>query len=93
MHSRYATWVVHRYILWGFVCGESNVHVCCLAWKYKCSVAGQTDCNKLYRYSTGLRTAPSVKCKLVATNPEKLMKSCTVRADIVLASAQSVTAE
>jgi hypothetical protein len=37
--------------------------------------------------------APSVKCKLVATNPEKLMKSCSFRADIVLAGAQSVTAE
>lgn len=46
VHSRYAAWVAQRCTMWGFVCGESNVHVCHLAWKYKYIVAGQTNCNR-----------------------------------------------
>ena len=45
---------------------------------------------KFYQYSTGLWTAPSVKCKSVATNPKNLMESCTVWADIVHAVVHTV---
>lgn len=90
IYSRCAAWVTYRYSIWAFVCGESNERVCHLAQKYKYfNMNSGPDWlqQKVCQCSTGLLTAPTVKCKCVATNAKRLMKSCTVWTGTMLAGA------